>query len=296
AAALFTAARVEEVQAVATIAAPSSPDHVKHLFTQDVEEIESEGKAEVEIAGRTFTIKKQFLDDLEEQDLQSMLGELRKSLLILHAPHDKIVGIENARELYEAAVHPKSFVSLDGADHLLSEKADAAYVGEVIGTWAARYIEMGDRDVDLDNPKQVAVRIGNEGYTTDIKAGKHVFRADEPEDAGGNDFGPTPYGLLLASLGSCTAMTLKMYADRKEWPFEEIRVHLSHERVYRDDCDGCEDDKARVDLIAREIEIVGELEEKQRDRMLQIANKCPVHKTLEGEIRVESKIVALAAV
>lgn len=291
AAAIFAAKALKSVEAVATIGAPASPEHVQHLFQHSLEEIANNNFAEVNIGGRPFKIKKQFVDDLNSQNMSHVLKSLRKPILILHSPQDTTVGIANAAEIYGAAMHPKSFVSLDGADHLLSEKADSVYSGNLIASWAARYIQPNDKVV-LKKTKQVTVRIGEDGFTTDILAGKHYLRADEPINVGGNDFGPNPYELLLSSLGACTVMTLKMYANRKKWSLEEVVVHLSHGKNYVEDCNTCEESGAKIDVIEKSIEIKGDLDEKQRQRLLQIADKCPVHKTLHSEVRVETVLLS----
>lgn len=287
AAAIFAAKELSTIEAVATIGAPSSPVHVQHLFQSSLDEIEANQQAEVNIGGRSFNIKKQFVDDLTAQNMAEVVKSLRKPILILHSPQDTTVGVENAGEIYGAAMHPKSFVSLDGADHLLSNKADSIYSGNMIASWAARYIKPSEK-VLLKKEKQVTVRIGDEGFTTDVKAGRHQFRADEPISVGGNDYGPNPYELLLSSLGACTVMTLRMYADRKKWPLEEVIVHLSHGKDYVTDCESCEEGGAKIDVIEKLIEIKGDLDEKQRQRLLQIADKCPVHKTLHSEVQVHS--------
>lgn len=291
AAAIFAAKAIKSIQAVATIGAPASPKHVQHLFQNSLEEIAENDVAEVNIGGRPFKIKKQFVEDLHSQQMPDLLKHLRKPILILHSPQDTTVGIANAAEIYSAAMHPKSFVSLDGADHLLSEKEDSIYSGNLIASWATRYIKSNEKIV-LKKAKQVSVRIGEDGFTTDILAGKHYLRADEPVSVGGNDFGPNPYELLLSSLGACTVMTLKMYADRKKWPLEEITVHLSHGKNYVEDCNTCEEGGAKIDVIEKSIEIKGNLDEKQIQRLLQIADKCPVHKTLHNEVRVETVLLS----
>ena len=288
AAVYFAGAKLESVEAVASIGAPSSPSHVEHLLKSDIDRIEKEGKAEVEIAGRRFMIKKQFLDDLETHTMAETVKELRKPILLLHSPQDNVVGIQNAREIYESAMHPKSFISLDGADHLLSDKRDSKYAGQVIASWAERYIELPERK-KLESSQKVSVQ-NSDGYTTDIKAGRHILRADEPEEVGGNDFGPTPYDLLLASLGSCTAMTLRMYAERKDWPVTEIEVHLDHSKEYAEDCENCDQPSSKVDKIKRSLNIEGDLSEKQKERLVEIADKCPVHRTLHGEVEVETSL------
>jgi len=241
--------------------------------------------SEVSIGGRPFTVKKQFLDDVRTVKLQDRLRALRKAILIMHSPVDEVVGIDNARSLYEAALHPKSFISLDHADHLLSRSEDSLYAGTVIGAWASRYIDEQE-EPSLERRKQVAVRTGREKYTTEIQTARHSLIADEPAKVGGNDFGPTPYDLLLASLGACTSMTLRMYADRKGWDLEAVTVHLRHQREHGDDLEG----KRSIDVIEREIELEGELDETQRARLLEIADRCPVHKTLHNELEVRTTL------
>ena len=289
AAAVFAAKQIDSIQAVATIGAPSSPDHVSHLFNNKIEEISASGIAEVNIGGRSFTVKKQFLEDIEEKNMAQTVKALRKPLLVMHSPQDTTVGINNAAEIYQAAHHPKSFVSLDGADHLLTNKADSLYVGSLISNWVTRYIPHPEKEL-LKSDHQVIVRTGSDGYTTEIKAGKHQLIADEPESVGGNDYGPTPYGLLLSSLGACTSMTLRMYADRKNWDLQEVNVHLNHDKIHSEDCEQCEQQTAKIDRIERVIELKGNLDEKQRARLLQIADKCPVHKTLHNQISVNTTL------
>lgn len=290
AAVLAAAAKMDNIEAVATIGAPADPVHVSHLFEENIDEIKNKGEATVSIGGRPFKVKEQLLNDLEKSEIASRLKDLDKALLIMHSPQDTIVGVENARKLYENAMHPKSFVSLDGADHLLTNKRDSLYVGNMTATWASRYIRY-EEEKDLESDKQVVTRTGNDGYTTQIKAGSHFLLADEPEKVGGKNLGPTPYDLLVAGLGACTSMTLRMYADRKEWPLEEVKVHLTHNKVHAEDCDHCEKNTAKIDEITREIEIIGDLSEEQRKRLMEIADKCPVHKTLHSDISIKSKLI-----
>lgn len=289
AAIIFAASQIKSVQAIATIGAPASPKHVSHLFSRSLEEIKNNEKATVNIGGRPFEIKKQFLEDISEQHLTESLHGLKKPILILHSPQDTIVGIENASQLYGAAFHPKSFISLDGADHLLSSKADSQYAGSVISSWTKRYLETPEQK-NLPTSQQVVVHLGETGYTTTVSNGKHTFLADEPISVGGEDLGPTPYDLLLASLGTCTAMTLRMYSNRKKWDLQEITVHLSHGKEHALDCEKCEDVKSKIDTLSRIIEVKGDLDDTQRKRLLEIADRCPVHKTLSGQIQFRTEM------
>ena len=290
AAILNAAASIPSVKAVATIGAPATPEHVQHLFQEDIETIHRDGQATVNIGGRPFTIKKQLVDDLTAKSIDEEIHELNKALLIIHSPQDNIVGIENAKKIYDAAMHPKSFVSLDGADHLMSKDADAKYVGQLIGSWSKRYLDQ-DKETLLKTDGQVVTRTTIDSFLTDIRAGNHNLIADEPEDANGTDFGPSPYDLLLSALGACTSMTLYYYANLKKWKLDEARVHLTHNKTHASDCENCETDgSAKIDVITREVELEGDLTTEQRERLLEIANKCPVHKTLHGEIKVETSL------
>ncbi|MDN5214540.1 bifunctional alpha/beta hydrolase/OsmC family protein [Fulvivirgaceae bacterium BMA12] len=290
AAVLQAAAKLSFVKAVVTIGAPSNPPHVQHLLKNSLEEIRESGEAIVNLAGRSFTIKKQFLEDLDGRNMQDIIKNLNKALLVLHSPQDNTVSINNAAEIYQAARHPKSFISLDGADHLLTNKQDSIYVGQLIASWSSRYITP-DTGQELETEKQVVTETGQDGFTTQIKAGRHHLLADEPTSVGGKDLGPTPYGYLLAALGACTSMTLRMYAERKNWPLERARVHLEHAKVHSDDCATCESTTGYIDQINREIELEGPLDEQQKARLLEIADRCPVHKTLHNEIKVKTRLL-----
>ena len=291
AAVLMAASLLEEVQAVATIGAPAEPIHVAHQFEQAKPQLEQQGIAEVSIAGRPFTVKKQFLEDLASQTLEKILPRLKKALLVLHSPQDRIVGIDNAASIYQAAFHPKSFISLDGADHLLTDRADANYVAQMIASWARRYIALDEvSGNDLATNRQVMVRTGAKGYTSQVLAGKHHLISDEPTSVGGEDLGPSPYQYLLTAIGSCTSMTLRMYADRKGWDLQEVDVHLSHAKEHKQDCEECENPKSKIDVIEREIVLKGELDEAQQKRLLEIADRCPVHRTLHNEIQVHTSL------
>lgn len=293
AAVLAAAGEIQSCRAVVTIAAPSSPDHIlRHIG--NVEEIEEKGIGRVNIAGREFNIKKQFIDDVEKQSLSEKIKQLNMPLLILHSPYDRIVGIDNATEIFLAAKHPKSFVSLDKADHLLSDPNDSANAGYLIASWVRKYItnddpKKSDSFVRLDG-NQVAVSTDMSGFFSTINAGGHYFYADEPIAAGGTDNGPSPYELLLASLGSCTNMTLKMYADHKGIPLEKVISRLSHEKIHAEDCMDCETEKGRIDRIEKEIELTGDLTPEQIKRLLEISERCPVHRTLNSEVSIKSRL------
>ncbi len=293
AAVLRAAARIPSAVAVATIGAPAHPDHVTGLLQDDRETIEREGVARVAIAGRPFTLRREFLDDLVALGGLEPIRELRKALLVMHAPRDGVVGIDNAREIYSAAMHPKSFVSLAEADHLLTDSRDAEYAGQMIAAWVQRYLDDDEARPAIPDPGgppvedgEVWVATGAGGFRTEIKAGRHRMLADEPASVGGADSGPTPYGFLLAALGSCTSMTMRMYAERKGWPLREARVRLTHAKVHASDSGDSSAAGGRIDRIERHIELVGPLDEAQRSKLREIADKCPVHRTLHGEPEV----------
>lgn len=289
AAVLMAADSIQSIEAVATVGAPADPPHVKHLFQNSLEEIESSGEAVVSLSGRPFKIKKQFVDDLENTDLPSMLKELKKPLLILHSPQDEIVDIKNAEKIYVNAMHPKSYISLDGADHLLTRKEDASYVGEVIASWAKRYVPAGE-GANLTTNHQVVVRNEKErGYLTEVLANGHYLVADEPVAVGGTDLGGTPYDLLVSSLGTCTAITIRMYANHKGIDLQEVKVHLNREKRHAADAESL-DPKSKVEFIDIELELTGNLTEEQRNRILEIAHKCPVHKTLTNGLTVKASL------
>ena len=285
AASIIAGAKIDSIKAIATIGAPSDPEHVTHLLHDKVIEIESEGKAVINLDGRQFTIKKQFLDDLRSQKIEEVLKGMNKSILVLHSPQDRVVEIDNAAKIYHTARHPKSFVTLNGANHMLTNKNDAHYAGNVIASWATRYMQIPTKE-KLRTDKQVVAKLGSAGFTTEIMAGRHGIVADESEDIGGNDFGPSPYQLLTASLGACTTMTLQMYARRKKWDLEEVRVHLNYTKEYYEDCMTCDQEGAKLDTFERIIELKGNLDAKQKLRLMEIADRCPVHRTLSSEIMI----------
>lgn len=289
AAVLLASLKIKSVQAVATLAAPARPDHLQRLFTQDRETIRSEGKAEINLGGRPFTITQQLIDDLQQAHEKHDYERIHQPLLILHSPEDQTVSIDNAADIYQQARHPKSFIALDGADHLLSNQADAVYAGTMIGTWAQRYVSSANQAA-AEAPDVAVVTRTELGFTTAVQVGPHHLIADEPASVGGNELGPTPYDLVSAGLGACTGMTLRMYADRKGWPLEAVQVRLHHQKVYAHDCENCQDPQQKIDRIERIIILTGPLNEEQRERLAEIADKCPVHKTLEAGVRVVTRL------
>jgi putative redox protein len=291
AAILAAAARIPEAKAVATIAAPSDPAHVTRLFADRVADIRVQGTVEVSLAGRSFHIRREFLDDIAEHNLMGQIANLRKALLILHSPTDDIVGIDNATRIFVAAKHPKSFISLAGADHLLSHKRDTGYVAEVIASWAQRYLEPQPASApgDPDSRSVVVRETRRSKFQQTVTVGPHRLIADEPVPAGGDDTGPGPYDLLLAALGACTSMTLRLYAERKALPLDRVTVILRHRKIHAEDCAECETKTDMLDQIEREIAMEGTLDPEQRQKLMEIADKCPVHKTLTSEIRITTR-------
>ena len=290
---LAAAGQIPEAVGVATIGAPFEPKHVARLFDASLEEIEEKGHAAVTLGGRQFVIRKTFLEDLQKHCNADRISELKKALVVFHSPQDNIVGIDNARMIYQAARHPKSFVSLDGADHLLGRRSDSRYVAEVLAAWSSRYLpEQPPEEVPEDTPEgEVVVEGKTTSYLQRIRARNLTFSADEPLDKGGTNLGPTPYELLLAGLGACTSITLRMYAGRKEWPLDAVRVTLRHDRVHAKDCEECDKDTGMIDVIDKKLELEGDLSDEQRERLLAIAARCPVHRTLLNEIKIRSELV-----
>ncbi|WP_020675169.1 bifunctional alpha/beta hydrolase/OsmC family protein [Geopsychrobacter electrodiphilus] len=292
AAVLHAANQLESVRAVVTLGAPFEPRHALQLFESAQPEIEASGESQVVIAGRPFTIRKAFVDDLQNQKPGEIIGQLRAALLVMHSPRDEVVGIENAAAIYQAAKHPKSFISLEPADHLLSRKEDSGYAADMIATWARRYLEVRDEISPLleriDN--RVTVRTPTGGFRSDMFANGHALVADEPVAFGGTNQGPSPYDYLQAALGACTGMTVQMYARRKKWPLDEVVVRLHHAKIHAQDCVNCEDPGQKIDYFERELELSGDLTLDQRQRLLEIAEKCPVHKTLLGEVRIKTSL------
>jgi putative redox protein len=293
AAILAAAGEIPEARAVVTIAAPSDPAHVTGLFSEHLDDIREHGEVEVSLAGRPFRIKREFLDDIAERELMEDITHLHKALLVMQSPVDDTVGIDNATKIFVAARHPKSFVSLDRADHLLSKPGDSVYVADVIAAWASRYVDATRpaKAMDLpDAPRQVVVQETRAGkFQQTISVGPHRLTADEPIAAGGQDTGPGPYDFLLAGLGACTSMTMRLYAERKSLPLDRVTVTLKHSKIYAKDCAECETREGMLDRIERVIAMDGALDPEQRKRLMEIADKCPVHRTLTSEIRIVTK-------
>jgi uncharacterized OsmC-like protein/fermentation-respiration switch protein FrsA (DUF1100 family) len=292
AAILAAAGQVAEAKAVVTVAAPSDPAHVTGLFRDHVDNIREQGHAQVSLAGRPFTIKREFLDDVAENPLMEKIAHLHKALLVMHSPIDDTVGIDNATRIFVTAKHPKSFVSLSGADHLLSNRRDSAYVADMIAAWATRYVDLAAEPMaeTTNKPRQVVVRETRKSkFQNTVSIGPHRLLADEPHSAGGDDSGPGPYDFLLAGLGACKSMTMRLYAERKSFPLERATVTLNHSKIHAEDCAECETKEGLLDQIDVVIGLEGPLDADQRKRILEIADKCPVHRTLTSEIRIVTR-------
>lgn len=297
AAVLCAAARVPEVKAVATIGAPADAEHVIHNFGASLDEIERDGEATVSLAGRPFKIQKQFIEDVRTQSVEKHIGKMKAALMVLHSPIDQTVGIDNAAKIFTAAKHPKSFVSLDSADHLLSRQEDAAYAAEVIAAWASRFIGADKPVIDSADWEGVLVAETGEGkFQNYVRSGDHRLLADEPTSVGGLDTGPSPYDYLGIALGACTSMTLRMYASFKKLDIGAVSVTVLHEKIHAVDCEECAEEVVsmggKIDQFERRISIEGDVDPALHAKLLEIADKCPVHKTIEGKASVVTKIVA----
>ena len=291
---LAAAHRIGSAAAVATIGSPADAGPVLHLLDDDLAVIEERGEAVVTLAGREFRIRKDFVDDVRSQSVRDGIRGLRKALLVMHSPVDQVVPVEEAANIYRSALHPKSYVSLDDADHLLSRARDSRYAGHVLAAWASRFIHDPDDEVEpaVYHTGHVVVSGRPEDiFRVSINADGHRLPGDEPEKYGGTDSGPSPYDLLSAALASCTVMTLNMYARRKRLPLESVRVDVQHGKIHAEDCLDCESEKGKIDRFVRMIHLQGDLTAEQRQRMLEIADRCPVHRTLHGEIDIRSRLV-----
>ncbi|MFP7571491.1 alpha/beta fold hydrolase [Marivita sp. S2033] len=291
AAVLRAKAGIDGIKAVVTIAAPFDPEHVTRNFADALDDIETDGQAEVDLGGRPFTIGKAFVQDVKAQALAPAIRNLDAALLVMHAPRDAVVGIQNATNIFVAAKHPKSFVTLDDADHLISRPDDAEYAAAVIAAWSGRYLDVEPPAPPKGAPEGI-VRVSeadSAGFLQDVQAGPHHMLADEPEAYGGTNRGPSPYGFLAVGLGACTSMTIRMYARRKEWPLEHVSVDVTHDKVHAQDADSSE--KTKIDQFHRRITLTGDLDDDQRARLLEIADRCPVHRTLEATSHVVTELV-----
>jgi uncharacterized OsmC-like protein/pimeloyl-ACP methyl ester carboxylesterase len=294
AAVLAAAHEMPSVQAIVTIGAPSTAKHVEHLFSKQRSVIEDQGESEVNLGGRLFHIKNQFLEDIDRYNSTEKIGCLNRALLVFHSPIDKIVSIDQAAEIYQAAKHPKSFISLDKADHLVSRTADAEYIGSTIASWASRYLEAVTEPEANSTSASVKLQSGevlitelDQSFLRGMQTEDHHLMADEPTSYGGSNLGPSPYDLLLMSLGACTSMTLRMYANRRKMDVGDINVRLEHERVHAEDCVDCNE---KIERLTRRISFTGHLDKSQKQKMLEIADKCPVHKTLENNPEIVTSV------
>lgn len=290
AAVLAMASELPKVKAVVTIGAPHEAGHVIHNFDAHLETIESLGEAKVSLGMREFTIKKQFLDDLNNQTTEH-IQHLNKALLVMHSPVDLTVDISDAEKIYKAAKHPKSFVSLDTADHLLSKPQDSEYVAQTISGWASRYIPIAEtKRPDVANG-HVSVAELDHKFQQQVFSDHHQWFADEPTKVGGQNSGPDPYEHLLAALGTCTAMTIRMYANHKKLPLEHVEVSLFHDRNYLDDADHAAEKGSQIEALVRKVQLVGALTEEQKVRLMEIADRCPVHRTLHNNPKVVTHLI-----
>ncbi len=287
---LNAAGDIPECLGVVTIGSPADAQHIAKQFACEIDTIEREGQAEVTLAGRAFTIKKQFLDDIGTASVD-LLKHLKPALLVMHSPVDATVSIREAERIYQAANHPKSFISLNTADHLLTQRADAEYVADIVASWAARFLPESIDERPGVGSGELKIQERDHKFMLDVFSDTHRWLADEPVRVGGKNTGPDPYEHLLAAVGSCTAMTVRMYADHKKWPLDDVLVTLSHAREHQQDCADCDDKPLQLDVIQRRIELHGSLDEKQLQRLMQIADKCPVHRTLTGQLEIRTEQV-----
>ena len=291
AAVIQAAPHISDARAVVTIGAPADPAHVGNIFADHWDTIREHGEAEVDLAGRPFTIRQQFLDDITETKLDEALKAMKAALLVLHSPQDTTVGISNAADIFQGAMHPKSFITLDGADHLITQANDAEYAADVIGAWAGRYLALA-AEAPTESAPEGVTRVSEanpKGFRQDINvSGKHMLIADEPARLGGTDLGPSPYQLVAAGLGACTSMTIRMYARRKGIALDHVFTDVTHDKEHRTDCENCGERGARIDVFNRQIHLSGDLSDAERQTLLEIADKCPVHRTLESEILIKT--------
>ncbi|WP_241507244.1 bifunctional alpha/beta hydrolase/OsmC family protein [Aquimarina sediminis] len=293
-ASIMAASRIDDIKAVVSIGAPSDVEHTKKQFLSAIDDVNFHGETEVNIGGRPFAINSEFVEDFTNTDLLSVTKNLKKPILILHSPQDKIVNADHAHRLFIAAFHPKSFVSLDGADHLLNNSDDSIYVGNVIGAWVERYFEKRKNIMLEPEGEQLVAHLDltENNFTTQMQTREHSMIADEPGSIGGDNFGPGPYNYLVAAIASCTAMTVKLYAERKQWNLKEIYVYISHSRKHTDELQGDFEKMGRIDHIHKKLKFIGDLTQEQKEKLKHIASRCPVHKTVESEVLFDSQLIA----
>ena len=288
---LNAAGEIPECKAVVSIGSPATADHILEQFPNERKQLAQVQEVSVNVGGKPFNIKRQFLDDLEAQSTTDKIGALRKALLVFHSPFDNIVPIEEATRIFVAAKHPKSFVTLDKADHLLSKSDDAEYVANTIAAWATRYVRSETPEPQHIPKGEVLIGEGNKKFLREVATDDHSWLSDEPTSYGGDNLGPDPYEQLLSSLGACTSMTLRMYANHKGWPVDDIIVELKHSRVHEKDCEDPDKADCKLELIEKTLTIEGDLDEKQKRRLLEVADRCPVHKTLLGNLKIATELV-----
>ncbi|SED16240.1 putative redox protein [Tenacibaculum sp. MAR_2009_124] len=293
AAAVVAASKLSNIKAVATIGSPATVNHVTHLFSHAIEEVKSKGEVEVNIGGRPFKINQEFVEDFHKTDLPEITKKLRKPILIMHSPVDAVVEISNAHSLYHNAKHPKSFISLDNADHLLSQNRDSLYAGNMIGSWAQRFFDPKENTMLDTNGEQLIGHLNllEDNFTTSLQTKNHSFLADEPTTFGGDDFGPSPYDYLSASIAACTTMTLKLYAQRKKWDLQEVYVYITYSKKHSDELSLDVEKPGRIDHISKKLKFVGNLDESQQQKLKEIASKCPVHKTVAKEVYFDTELL-----
>lgn len=284
-AALVAAADLPDIVAVATIGAPAELQHILKVFNaSDLDTVRRDGEASVEIAGRPFLIRRSFIDAVAEVDVEKAVAALRRPLLVLHSPIDQVVGIEHASRIFVAARHPKSFVSLDMADHLIADAANANFVSAMVATWANRYLSPLVADLPqveaADGVEAIETLAGK--FQLRVRSGKHTIFSDEPASVGGLGSGLSPYELVSAGLAACTVMTMRLYANRKGFPLERASTRVEHKKVA---------DMVPPDRFTRTIVLEGPLDEEQRARILEIADRCPVDLTLIRGSDVQTDLV-----
>ncbi|EPR66416.1 bifunctional alpha/beta hydrolase/OsmC family protein [Cyclobacterium qasimii] len=284
AAAIVAAAKLDNIQAIVTIGTPADVEHVTKQFEGQANDLGVEEEAEVVIGGRPFKISGEFINGFKKHNLPETIKSLRKPILVMHSPIDEIVGINNAHEIYHNARHPKSFVSLDNADHLLTKKEDSIYVGDMIASWASRYIDLSPFETPNPNQHQIVahLNLAENNFTTFINTKNHGIIADEPKSVGGFDFGMSPFELVSAGLSACTVMTIKLYAERKKWDLKEVYTYVNHSKEIVDG--------ENKDVFAKSLSFIGNLDESQRERLREIASKCPVHRTLQQSSTIKTEM------